>query len=135
MVSRANDLDLEDFMGKPFMSSDDFALPSGKYRTVTMAIRGVEQEMLPGEVKPKIVLYFTKTDGQDHLKGLVLNATNYRTIKAEYGSKRSKLIGQPLVLFCVDTQMPDGTPTKGIRVRVPESEEGFDPNLGKDEAF
>lgn len=132
-MARIQEMDLDDLMGKPFMASDDFRLPSGKYREVNMTIRGVEQEMIADEPKPKVVVYFSKENGEEHLKGLVLNATNYKTLKGEYGSKRSGMIGKPVTLFTVDTQTPAGDAVKGIRIRIPIIDEGLDPESGKDE--
>lgn len=130
-----DDLDLDDNNGKPYMSSVDFALPNGAYETRHLVVRWIEREDIDGADKPKDVVYFDKSDGSAHPQGLVLNATNYKTIKSLYGSLRSKIIGQELELYTVDTQTPAGEAVKGIRVRAPQSELGFDPNLSKDDVF
>jgi len=130
-----DDLDLDDNNGKPYMASADFARPDGSYETIHLVVRWIEREEIEGVEKPKDVVYFDKLDGGTHPQGLVLNATNYKMIKSLYGSLRSKIVGKELELYTVDTQTPAGEAVKGIRVRAPQNELGFDPNLGKDEAF
>ena len=81
---------------------------------ITVAISHVTIEEMPNDKAKKAVLYFRGSE-----KGLVLNFTNGEEIKDNYGDDMDKWNGKPLTLFTVRTQTPDGTPTKGIRVRCP----------------
>ena len=85
-----------------------------KNRTVTVQIHSVTmEEFTDGSSKP--VVWF---QGKD--KGMVLNKTNGQTIADIYGPETDGWRNQPLELFSMRVQGPQGM-VDGIRVRVPET--------------
>jgi hypothetical protein len=68
------------------------------------------------DVKP--VLYF-----KDQEKGLVLNKTNANTIADQYGDDSEAWRGEPLILFKIMTNDPNGKVVPAIRCRVPTAKD------------
>ena len=77
---------------------------------VTISHHAIEE--MPHDKEKKAVIYFRGSE-----KGLVLNQTNGEELKDHFGDDMDNWNGKRIVLFTVRTQTPDGTPTKGIRVR------------------
>ena len=125
-------LNLDDTdLGGRYMKHQSFEGKNGRWLEKPMTIRDVRLEEI--EQKNEAVVYFTDAEGESHPKGLVLNKTNYSRLRDAYGQYADKYIGKPVVLYTEATQRPDGQPTRGVRIRIPDSEDGFDPNLSKDD--
>jgi hypothetical protein len=81
-----------------------------------LRIKSVTEEMVndrAGQLK-KLAVWFTNAE-----KGLILNKTNNRTIRGEYGDDTAGWINKLIVLFTAATTDGNGRPTKGLRVRIP----------------
>jgi hypothetical protein len=78
-------------------------------------IKSVKEELIGtgNDKEKKLVVYFTNDE-----RGLVLNRTNNRTIRGEYGDDTSGWIGRIIIVF--PTMVPfGGTMRPALRVRIP----------------
>jgi hypothetical protein len=103
---------------------DDFVGGEGKYLR-SADLGGDEWEMVISDVtedefddhkggkERKLVIHFKGAK-----KAYASNVTNNRAMQQAYGEIAS-WIGKPVVLFTVDTNLPSGEPTKGIRLKKP----------------
>jgi hypothetical protein len=85
-----------------------------KGREVKVTINYVEMEEMPdGKKTEKPVVYFKGKE-----KGVVLNSGNWDILEDAFGDS-DDWPGKQITLYTERTRKPDGTPTDGIRVRVP----------------
>jgi hypothetical protein len=84
-------------------------------RETTLKIKNVTEETFGEgkEQKQKLVLWFTNTK-----KGLVLNRTNNRTIRAAYGDNTAGWAGKLVVVFPTQAEYR-GRMGPALRVRIP----------------
>ncbi len=83
-------------------------------KTVVMRELVVEEIGQGKQREPKGVLYFHSRN-----KGLVLNATNCRTIEDAYGTESDNWPGKSIELFSTETDF-QGKRVPCVRVRVPK---------------
>lgn len=85
-----------------------------------LTMNHVQMEILGqgDDQESKPVLYF-----KDREKGLVLNKTNNNTIVEQYGDDSDDWRDQPLILFKIMTNDPNGKSVPGIRCRVPTAKD------------
>jgi hypothetical protein len=81
----------------------------------TVRIKSVTEEAIGAgaEREKKLVVRFTNTD-----KGLVLNRTNNRTIRAAYGDDTAGWAGKLIVVFQTPSEFK-GRLVPALRVRIP----------------
>lgn len=65
-----------------------------------------------GDAEVKYAVFFKEFE-----KGMILNATNRNKLTAIFGDDVEPSVGQKVILYYTDVQMPNGTPSKGLRVR------------------
>ena|SRR3990167_2075910 len=79
---------------------------------VTIASFKQEEVGQGADMKTKWVIYFHELE-----KGLVLNATNGKTICKLYGEEMEEWVGKKIAIFCKDDIEYAGELVSGIRVR------------------
>ena len=95
--------------------------------TRTVTISRIEREKLDdGE---KFVLYFLESS-----KGLILNKTNARALFDTWPDSAT-WFNNPVELVCLPTTKPDGSPTRGIRVRPVTQPASNNDQAAVDQAF
>ena len=92
----------------------DVAMVKNGGQPIKCTVANVVPEQMPGnppETKP--VMYF-----HGKPKGMVLNGTNWDNFThAGLPDDCTKWLGVPVEVYTEATQMPNGTPTRGVRVR------------------
>ena len=78
-----------------------------------LAIKSVTEELVGADQQKKLVVWFTNDP-----KGLVLNRTNNRTIRAAYGDNTAGWVSKRIVLFRTQVDF-GGELVDGLRVRIP----------------
>lgn len=102
------DTDSWEAFGGEYLKAEDYTT-GDKY-----VIVGVESER-DQSGKAKMVLTLEKGNIK---KKFGCNATNTNTLKAKANSPKD-LMGEVIEFNIVDTQKPDGTPAKGMRITFP----------------
>ncbi len=95
------------------------ALPS-KYLNATdvgnkvfkLTIANVSMEKMENDGAMKPVMTFHNAQ-----KGMPVNATNWDNMAMVYGDESDNWIGKHIEMFTEATRMPNGTPTRGVRIR------------------
>ncbi len=95
------------------------ALPS-KYLNATdvgnkvfkLTIANVSMEKMENDGAMKPVMTFHNAQ-----KGMPINATNWDNMASVYGDESDNWIGKQIEMYTEATRMPNGTPTRGVRIR------------------
>jgi hypothetical protein len=91
-----------------YLSSEDL-----EGREIRVTIARVEIEEVGRDRDKKPILYFTKAK-----KGMVLNKTNAKMIKAAYGNNTDEWEDREIIIFSMKVQFGDEI-VDGIRVKIP----------------
>lgn len=104
---------VDDFIGgdSDYLKAAD--LGDDEWEMIVSDVTEAEFDDHKGGKVSKLIVHFKGT-----AKALVSNATNNKALKAAYGNCDG-WIGNKVILFTIDTQLPSGEPTKGIRVKKP----------------
>jgi hypothetical protein len=84
-------------------------------------IKNVTEELVGTEKEKKLVVWFTNDE-----RGLVLNKTNNRAIRAAYGDDTAGWVGKIIVVFPTMVDLR-GKMTPALRVRIPPPKEAAAP--------
>ena len=82
---------------------------SGIYK---LTIRSVVMEKMENDGAMKPVMSFVKAQ-----KSMPINATNWDNMASTYGDESDDWIGKQIEMYTEATRMPNGTPTRGVRIR------------------
>jgi hypothetical protein len=94
----------------------------GKKISVTIADCKVEKM---GDDEKPVVFFRGKQ------KGLVLNKTNYATLRGQWGPETEEWKGHEIYLYTVKTQNQAGQTVDGLRIEIPQemADEGAEPDF------
>jgi hypothetical protein len=109
-LSTPTEADLDLCYGSKFLSATE--LGDKKIRTRILKVKKERLRGQDGKEKPKFILWFNNLD-----KGLVLNATNIKTLVDALGKTPSGWLNAELGIFTEPTMMA-GKPTRGVRLLV-----------------
>jgi len=98
-----------DFDKSKYLRAEDLKQEK-KFRIKAVTAEVLEKD---GKAEKKLVCWFTNDE-----RGLVLNKTNNRTIRAAYGDDTANWIGKIIVVFPTMTDVR-GKMTPALRVRIP----------------
>jgi hypothetical protein len=100
-------IDREKYAGNDIIRVDD--VKSGQSATIDW-FQEIKTTLKDRPVQPAVQL--SEFPG----KYLALNTTNLDTLIEKFGNEEDKWKGKKIKLVIVQTQKPDGTPAKGIRI-------------------
>ncbi len=81
-------------------------------QTFTLTITSVVMEKMENDGVMKPVMSF-----QGAQKGMPVNATNWDNMASVYGDESDGWVGKQVEMYTEATRMPNGTPTRGVRIR------------------
>jgi hypothetical protein len=90
-------------------------------QTVTVLIRLIQSEKIQREgakTEEKPVMYFASPSGKPSAKGMILNATNAKTLAEMYGPYVEDWISKPVALYPVEVRA-FGETTMAVRMKRP----------------
>lgn len=80
--------------------------------TFTLTVVSVIMEKMENDGAMKPVMSF-----QGAQKSMPINATNWDNMAVVYGDESDNWIGKQIEMYTEATRMPNGTPTRGVRIR------------------
>ena len=81
-------------------------------QTFKLTVANVVMEKMENDGVMKPVMSFHGAQ-----KGMPINATNWDNMASVYGDESDNWIGKQVEMYTEATRMPNGTPTRGVRVR------------------
>ncbi len=81
-------------------------------QTFKLTVASVVMEKMENDGAMKPVMSF-----QGAQKSMPINATNWDNMASVYGDESDHWIGKQVEMYTEATRMPNGTPTRGVRIR------------------
>jgi hypothetical protein len=102
-----------DYDKSQYLKSEDIGDRERKFR-----IKDVTEEEVGEKKEKKLVVWLSSNDQHLHGRGLIVNKTNNRVLRAAFGDPVKGWIGKIIIIF---TMLVDnrGKMTLGLRVRIP----------------
>lgn len=96
-----------DALPSKYLNATDVGNGTFKLTVVSVVMEKMEND---GAMKP--VMSF-----QGAQKSMPINATNWDNMAVVYGDESDNWIGKQVEMYTEATRMPNGTPTRGVRIR------------------
>jgi hypothetical protein len=96
-----------DALPSKYLNATDVGNGTFKLTVVSIVMEKMEND---GAMKP--VMSF-----QGAQKSMPINATNWDNMAVVYGDESDNWIGKQVEMYTEATRMPNGTPTRGVRIR------------------
>ncbi len=96
-----------DALPSKYLNATDVGSGMFKLTIVSVVMEKMEND---GAMKP--VMSF-----QGAQKSMPINATNWDNMASVYGDESDNWIGKQIEMYTEATRMPNGTPTRGVRIR------------------
>ncbi len=96
-----------DALPSKYLNATDVGNGTFKLTIVSVVMEKMEND---GAMKPVMTFHNTK-------KSLPINATNWDNMMSVYGDESDAWRGKLVEIYTEATRMPNGTPTRGVRIR------------------